>query len=124
MRTYIVSFVCAMALSALCFAACSKVESDSECSGGAGGDDGHIHGSGGGESAGGAGGASLDAGHTCFLNSDCPPSLAPSCYTVHCDPVGKQTAPNSPVIGCYLLPTMKEAQVTTDNGTIVCSPQT
>lgn len=41
----------------------------------------------------------------CFLNVDCPTSWIPfdGCFTVHCDPTGKQTDTASPLVGCYLL---------------------
>lgn len=49
--------------------------------------------------------AASDAHASCFLNVDCPASLAPSgsCLTVECDPTLHKTDPGSTVRGCYTL---------------------
>lgn len=64
-----------------------------------------------------------DAGMpVCFLNSDCPGSLAYSCHTVHCDPTGSQTATGSPVIGCYYLDDVPDADCIAGNVPGKCVP--
>lgn len=57
----------------------------------------------------------------CFVNADCPPTLADVCHSVHCDPTGKSTAPGSPVVGCYLIDDCIQCHATSDCPAVPCA---
>lgn len=75
----------------------------STSSSGSGGEGGGGVGGNGGGGSGGATTSTSSGAPMCFVNADCHMTINVSCYSAECDPTGKKTAPESSVIGCYLL---------------------